>query len=229
LLNLEIRGFTHYGHPLKHATFRHMITPGVIYSIGHSNHASSVFTGLLARHGIQAVADVRSAPYSRFHPQFCREALADHLRQGGVDYVFLGRELGARSEDPTCYEEGRIQYGRLSQTALFQGGLGRLEAVAATRRTALMCSEREPLDCHRTLLVAQELAKRGHAVAHILADGSLERHEDTMQRLLDLTRVPRDDLFRSPQDLLADALAVQEQKIVYVLPKPLHRNLPDLD
>lgn len=192
-----------------------MTSKGPVYTIGHSNHEISVFMGLLARHDIQTVADVRSAPYSRFHPQFCREALEDRLRHDGVDYVFLGRELGARSDDPACYADGRVQYDRLAETDLFRAGLARVEALSASHRITLMCSEREPLECHRTLLVARALVARGFAVAHILGDGTLESHAESMLRLLDLTGVPRTDLFRTSEQLQAEAVARQEARVAY--------------
>jgi uncharacterized protein (DUF488 family) len=83
-------------------------------------------------------------------------------------------------------------------------------------RIALMCAEKEPLDCHRTILVARALAARGMGIMHILADGQLEPHERAMNRLFDVTGVPRFDLFRNREELFAEALARQEERIAYV-------------
>ena len=187
-----------------------------ILTIGHSTHTLDAFVDLLRRHGVDALADVRSAPYSRFNPQFNREALASALQTHGIRYVFLGRELGARSEDPSCYEHGRVQYGRLARTDLFQEGIERLLRGAREYRVALMCAEKEPLECHRTLLVARELTERGVVVQHILADGQIEPHEAAMERLLDLGGVPHADLFRSRSELVSEALARQEERIAFV-------------
>jgi hypothetical protein len=159
----------------------------------------------------------RSSPFSRFNPQFSRKPLEQFLQANGIEYVFLGRELGARTEDRSCYEHGRVKYGRLAQTPLFQSGLDRVLEGAARFRIALMCAEKEPLECHRTLLVARALAVRGVPVLHIHADGRLETHEAAMERLLDMTGVPREDLFRSREELLAEALARQEQHVAYVV------------
>src|SRR5262245_42911466 len=93
-----------------------------IYTIGHSNHPLERFIGLLQENNITAVANVRSNPYSRHNPQYNREQLASALRDRGIAYVFVGKELGARSDDPGCYVDGKVQYGRLSQTPLFQAG-----------------------------------------------------------------------------------------------------------
>src|SRR6201992_2853080 len=100
----------------------------MIHTFAHLNHATERFLGLLQPHGITAVADVRSTPYSRFNPQFRREKLQAALAEIGVQYVFLGKELGARSEDPACYDaDGRVSYARLAKTDLFRSGIERLK------------------------------------------------------------------------------------------------------
>jgi uncharacterized protein (DUF488 family) len=92
-----------------------------VYSIGHSNHAIDAFIALLKSNAITALADVRSAPYSRFSPQFNKNNLEASLQEYGIKYVFLGRELGARSDDPSCYENGKVQYAKLAQTRTVSG------------------------------------------------------------------------------------------------------------
>ncbi len=187
-----------------------------VFTVGHSTHAAEAFVALLRMHGVDAVGDVRSSPFSRFNPQFNREVLERNLRVNGIRYIFLGRELGARSEDPSCYVQGRVQYARLAQTELFKSGLERVMQGTARFRVALMCAEKDPLECHRTLLVARALVARGQPVLHIHADGRLETHAAAMERLLDLTGVPREDLFRSRDELLNEALSRQERQIAYV-------------
>ena len=159
-------------------------TGTTVLTIGHSTHSAAAFIDLLQRHGVVALADVRAAPYSRFNPQFNRETLAGSLDARGIGYVFLGRELGGRSDDPACYDDGRISYERLGGTRLFQKGLDRVAQGATGHRIALMCAEREPLECHRCLLVAPALEARGVPVAHIRSDGGLEPHGGAMGRLL---------------------------------------------
>lgn len=123
-----------------------------IYTVGHSNHSIEAFISLLQKHGITALADVRSHPYSRHHPQFNRETLQRALRKVDINYVFLGKELGARSENPKCYRNGKVQYGLLAREPSFQEGLARLRKGMESHRIAMMCAEKEPLDCHRTIL-----------------------------------------------------------------------------
>ena len=187
-----------------------------VLTVGHSTHTIEVFLSLLSRHGVTALADVRSTPYSRTNPQFNRETLEGHLKEHGVKYVFLGAELGARSNDLTCYEHGRVQYGRLARTDLFRSGIDRVIRGANEYRVALMCAEKEPLDCHRTLLVARALVDLGVSIEHILADGRLESHDATMERLLKIVGLPDHELFRSRDELVAEALMRQEQKVAYV-------------
>lgn len=190
---------------------------GTVLTIGHSTHALEVFTGLLRRHRVSAVADVRSAPYSRFNPQFNRELLIEALEVEGIRYVFLGRELGGRSDDPACYEDGRIRYDRVAATESFRSGLDRVVDGAARYRIALMCAEKEPLECHRTLLVARALDEQGVDVAHIHADGGLEPHQSAMDRLLDIQKLPhKGDLSGTREDFIGTAIAKQAQRVAYV-------------
>jgi uncharacterized protein (DUF488 family) len=189
----------------------------MIYTIGHSNHPLERFLGLLQPHGITAVADVRSTPYSRFNPQFRREKLQAALATVGIQYVFLGQELGARSQNPACYDsEGRVSYAKLARTELFRKGIARLRTGLADHRISLLCAEREPLECHRTILVARELVRDGVEVTHILGDGSLESHEHALQRLTASLKLGAADLFSDSADLVEHAYDVQAARIAYV-------------
>jgi uncharacterized protein (DUF488 family) len=186
-----------------------------IYTIGHSTHPIERFVVLLKSASITAISDVRSRPYSRMNPQFNREPLKTALRANGIKYVFLGKELGARSDDQSCYRHGQVQYDLLARTELFRQGIERLKEGARSFRIALMCAEKEPLDCHRTILVARKLAEHGIKVKHILADGRIEDHEYAIERLVERLRVPGSDMFRSRQEVLADAYARQGDEIAY--------------
>lgn len=189
----------------------------MIYTVGHSNHPLAHFLGLLQRPGVTLLADVRSTPYSRFNPQFRRDALTAVLAEHGIEYLFLGEELGARSKDPSCYEDGRVSYRKLAATDLFRQGIERLLSAAETHKVAIMCAEKDPLDCHRTILVARELVRRGESVAHILASGEVESHDQIMQRLRDKLKIEPRDLFGD--DVNEQAYELRGQEIAYVDPK----------
>jgi uncharacterized protein (DUF488 family) len=191
-----------------------------VYTIGHSNHEFAKLLALLTQHSVTAVGDVRSAPYSRRWPQFSREPLEKALREAGITYVYLGKELGARSDDPFCYENGRVRCGRLAKTELFQTGLDRVERGLEAHTLALMCAEKEPLNCHRTLLVARQLEEaRNIRVEHILEEGSLEPHSQTVARMLRLLHQPEADLFRTRDEIIATAYEDWGAKIAYTRPE----------
>jgi uncharacterized protein (DUF488 family) len=187
-----------------------------IFTIGHSNHPQEHFIHLLQQHAITALCDVRSKPYSRMCPQFNRDELEQALPEHGIEYRFLGKELGGRSEDAACYEGGRIQYERLAETELFRYGLKRLlSGLKQNLRIAVMCAEKEPLECHRTILVARQLAAVGLNVEHIDAEGYLENHAAALNRLREMLHLPDQDLFHSPAEMLAEAYRRQEERIAY--------------
>jgi len=187
-----------------------------IYTIGHSTHEIENWISLLKRHCIDAVADVRSVPYSRRQPQFNRENLIDSLKKHGIAYVFLGRELGARTDDPECYEDGRVKYRLLAKTKLFKEGIERVRSGSNHRNIALMCVEKDPLDCHRTILVARELIRTGSDVAHILVDGRVKSHSAVMKCLLEQLGADRQrDLFLTEEQLMDEAYDAREQRIAY--------------
>jgi uncharacterized protein (DUF488 family) len=191
--------------------------PSLVYTIGHSTHAIDRLTELLIRHGVTAVCDVRSTPYSRINPQFNREDLKLALRTRGIAYVFLGKELGARIDDPSCYKNGKVQYDRLARTEIFQSGIARVREGTKNYQLALMCAEKEPLDCHRAILVARHLVSAEVDIAHIHANGSLENHVEALVRLTNLhnLREAEDHMFRSREALFADAYRLQEERIAY--------------
>ncbi|MGA8367930.1 MAG: DUF488 family protein [Candidatus Acidiferrales bacterium] len=189
----------------------------VLYTIGHSNQSLDAFVAALQAWGVTAVADVRSFPYSRTNPQFDREALRRGLKSSHIRYVFLGRELGARTEDASCYTNGRVDYERLAGTKLFQQGLDRIQHGIENHQIAIMCSEKEPLACHRTILIARHLVQRDFSIKHILRDAEIEYHDATMGRLLRILNLDTNvsDMFRSKPDLLEEAYRIQGRKIAY--------------
>jgi uncharacterized protein (DUF488 family) len=188
-----------------------------LFTIGHSNHPVERFISLLRQHAVTAVADVRSAPYSRHVPQYSRDALRAQLARQGIDYVFLGQELGARPSDEACYVDGRVDFARLARTPAFRAGLARVVTGTSTHAVAMMCAERDPLDCHRAILVCRHLRGRVPEIGHILADGSLEPHADAERRLVVLTGLEAPHLFSSQDDLVERAYDRQAARIAFSL------------
>jgi uncharacterized protein (DUF488 family) len=159
--------------------------PHPLFTIGHSNHPIAEFIALLQQHDIEILADVRSVPMSRRHPQYNKHALEAELPRHGIRYVFLGKELGARRDEPEAREDGAVSYDRIARLPAFRDGLAWIRGNAGKHRVALMCAEKDPLRCHRTLLICRHLREDfAGRIRHILADGALESHEDLEQRLL---------------------------------------------
>lgn len=156
------------------------------FTIGHSNHSFDDFLSLLQLHGVTAIADVRSIPYSRYTPQFNQALLQYELRQAGVAYVFLGDELGARSRDRSCYVNGTALYEKIAATPSFQTGIDRLHKGTERYRIALMCAEADPVTCHRAILISPQLQASGATINHILKAGALEPQSQIEARLLKL-------------------------------------------
>jgi uncharacterized protein (DUF488 family) len=173
-----------------------------LFSIGHSNIAGQQFLALLQDAGVNFIADVRSAPYSRFCPWFSQKQLAVSLAASGIGYAAMGDTLGGRPRDDGLYCEGVADYEAIAARPEYAAGLGRLLDAAARSHVCILCAEREPLDCHRCLLVARSLAERGLSAGHILRDGSIEPHHKTEQRLLAISGYGDEqdrDLFASGQ------------------------------
>lgn len=190
-----------------------------VYTIGHSNHSLDQFVGLLRPHGVAAVADVRSTPYSRWCAHFNREPLAAALTSHGIAYVFLGAELGGRGVMGSSIDvNGRVQYKSVAESAAFREGLRRVCAGSQRMRLALMCTEGDPLECHRGILIARMLAGRGVPITHVHPDGRLETHHDAERRLLRISGLHEGDLFRTEGEVLEDAYGRQESRIAYTVP-----------
>jgi len=186
----------------------------VLFTIGHSNHSISQFVRLLSQHAIEVVCDVRGVPYSKANPQFHREELGPSLRKHGIQYLYLGAALGARTRDPGSIVNGRVSYCEIVKSEAFTRGIAQVQALAASRRVVLMCAEKDHLECHRTILLSRCLIANGCSVQHILDTGDLEFHDDALARLiarLNLTLSP----FRSRKDVLMTAYERQEERIAW--------------
>ena len=183
----------------------------VLFTIGHSNHPIESFLALLQRHEVTTVIDVRSRPVSRYFPHFNKARLEAALGAVGMSYLFLGRELGARPADPACYVDGTARYELIAATPAFASGLERVRELVRLSRPALLCAERDPLVCHRAILVCRHLRQPAFAIEHILADGDLEAHEALERRLVR----QHGTATVSPQDELEAAYEGQAERIAF--------------
>jgi len=190
-------------------------TKPILLTIGHSDHELAEFVPLLAEHGVNVVADVRSQPYSRFHGQFNRETLAESLKRAGIQYVFLGRELGARRTERESYQDNQARYDLICRLPAFRDGLERLQRGLASYRICLLCAEKDPITCHRTVLVCRHLRSEPIEIRHILVDGSIETTEQVETRLLEAFGLPSTHLFCDRSQLIEQAYDLQAERIAY--------------
>jgi uncharacterized protein (DUF488 family) len=197
-----------------------MSSARLIYTVGHSSQTIGEFIEQLQRHEIQLIADVRSQPYSRRYPHFSREALQRSLSLADIRYLFLGRELGARRDEPQCYVQGQASYQEIAKLPNFVRGIEQLLHGADRYRTAMTCAEHDPLTCHRTILVCREFRQRDVTIRHILRGGELEEHAQAERRLIEeeLGGSAQADLFTRPDNtelLLERAYTARADRIAY--------------
>jgi uncharacterized protein (DUF488 family) len=171
----------------------------MIKTIGHSIHPIERFVDLLKNGGVELLVDVRSMPYSRRHPHFGKERLAKSLDAAGIAYAWEGAALGGKGGS----------YTEAAARPVFSEALDRLIDRSQSTTVCLMCAEKEPLDCHRTVLVSRRLAERGVAIEHLLADGCTRQHHDVEEALL--AKSAGADLFDDRARLLARAYDARER------------------
>jgi hypothetical protein len=190
-----------------------------LFTIGHSNHPIDLFIRLLVSNGVEAVVDTRSYPKSQFAPQYNEDVLCEALRERGIKYLYMGKELGGRPRGAQYYDnDGRVFYSRVAGADFFLQGLQRLEHGVRKFKMALLCSEENPSVCHRRLLISRVLKQRGFAIWHIRADGRVQAEEDLLaEEALD-TNDSQLALFPSTQS------APEWKSIPSVLPKKQRSN-----
>jgi len=192
-------------------------SPLDLFTIGHSNQEMSDLLGVLLRHEIKMVCDVRSRPGSFRFPQFNREPLMAQLANAKIIYQFFGDQFGGRPLDPRYYrEDGLVDYAARRKAPDFQQGLDRLLGFAQKAPIVLMCAEEDPLHCHRFLLICPALVQRAVAPVHIRRGGGHESQGDAEDRLLQLhgfADVTSNSLFaHGRQAALEDALRLQSER-----------------
>lgn len=189
----------------------------IIYTVGHSNHEVEQFIKLLQSYSIDIVVDVRSAPYSQHCPQFNKKTIEQVLSNNGMKYLFLGKELGARPDSQECYEYNRVKYDKLKKTDLFRQGIERLKNGAGKCIVTMMCSEKDPINCHRTILISRVLKGEGIEVRHILDENktvSQNEIEEQLQKEFKLEPLLFDSA-GAEQARIGEAYRKQEEKITY--------------
>lgn len=190
----------------------------ILFTIGYAGKSIDDFIALLEPHKITALCDVRSMPYSSRNPEYNRESLKMVLKSHNIEYVYLGEELGARSKDASCYVAGKAIHQKIAATTLFKNGLERIKlGLQKNYVLALMCAEKDPLTCHRTILICRQLRGQQFEIRHIIDHETTETQADLEKRLIkELKLYP--DMFKDtdPNALIERAYDVQSDCIAYV-------------
>lgn len=176
--------FVNSGQQNPEATAPNVSSSGPLYTIGYGARTIEEFIAALQANHIEYLIDVRTAPYSKFRPEFSREPLQARLENAGIRYVFMGDLLGGQPNDPACLTDGKVDYAKVRTQPFFLNGIERLKkAFAQKRRAVLMCSEGRPEQCHRTKLIGETLASAGISVSHIDEDGAVLTQTQVIDRL----------------------------------------------
>lgn len=197
----------------------------IIYTIGHSNYDSDYFMQLLLKYKVNTVVDVRSVPFSKYVPHFNKDNIKRLLNSYGIYHIYMGEELGIISNaNSLLSKDGYVDFEKVRETELFQNGITRIsEGFSKGYTIIIMCTEKDPIDCHRSILIGRELHKKKYDIVHILTDGSMETHTQFEDRLLNMyfPLKMQQDLFslieppESEVDILNKAYKLRNRDIGY--------------
>ena len=186
-----------------------------IFTIGHSNLDIIEFINLLLANQIELVVDVRSAPYSKLYPHFNRNPLEVSLMKNSIKYLFLGDSLGGRSNNVNDFSKGRIVYKKIAEKEEYMYSIKTVIQNSSEYKIVLMCSEKEPLECHRTLLISRSIETLMVKVLHSQRDGQIESQTEAIQRLLKIWKLDTPNLFGEDAERIDEAFTKQESKYAY--------------
>jgi uncharacterized protein (DUF488 family) len=191
-----------------------------IYTIGHSTHPISKFLELLRPYQVNCIVDVRSVAASRFNPQYNKKSLAELLRGEGIDYLHFADEFGARQTNPVLLDiDGQVDFEKFRASEKFKDGIKRLgTGVNSGYTIALMCSEADPLHCHRFAMISPAL--KDFEVKHILKDATIQSQHQMEQKLLEIygKKAPQLNIFQnglSEEERLLRAFRLLNKEVGY--------------
>ncbi len=194
---------------------------GTLFTVGYTSYPQELFIKALKHHQVDVIADVRSAPFSAYYKDFNQDALQACLKQHSILYVFLGKELGARPDDRNVYRDGRVDFDLVRRAPFFLSGLERLRTGLQQYNVALLCAEKDPIQCHRSILICKELCA-SHTVKHIFEKKyedtpafTLEQHAALETRLLTIHFNNQYSLLYTEKEMLAEAYKRQGEHISY--------------
>jgi uncharacterized protein (DUF488 family) len=188
-----------------------------IYTIGCSNHTSEDFLSIVVNYNIDTIVDVRSTPFSRHTPQFNQDNLKKALSSRRIHYLDFSKEFGARRKEKEVYSSGIVDFNKVRTLDVFLRGINRIEeGIRKNHRIALLCTEKEPINCHRSLLVSRALMDTLKInIEHILFDGTIIEHHNFEKKMLKLSGLETDMFTTDTQKLINDAYEIFSKKVAY--------------
>lgn len=196
-----------------------------IYTIGYTGFTIDGFIETLKLHQINVVIDVRSSPYSERYPDYNKNAIEPKLKENGIYYRNYVSEFGARQENVNFYsEEGCLDFALFAQSEQFLSGVEKIKnSVSKGYNIVLLCAEKEPIQCHRTILVARVFSDLGYKIIHLMPDNQTKTQKQIEQELLNKYFPNRGQMtlfstsVMSDEKCLVEAYKIQNKKIGYRL------------
>lgn len=194
----------------------------IIYTVGHSTHQLDYFLELLKEFGVTCLIDVRSVAASSYNPQYNKESLTKFLKTNGIQYLHFAEEFGARHSEPELLdEEGKVDFEKVRRSFAFKNGVERIwQGLDKGFTISLMCSESEPLECHRFSMISIALDNDGFDVKHIMKDKILKTNADLEKQLLKKydKKLHKPDMFNpniSLNDQIKEAYRLKNKEIAF--------------
>ncbi|MCF0059828.1 DUF488 family protein [Dyadobacter sp. CY356] len=193
-----------------------------LFTVGHSSHPPDYFLELIKEYKITCLIDVRSVAASAYNPQYNKEPLAAFLHKNGIQYLHFAKEFGARHSDPELLDtDGKVDFEKVRNSDSFKDGVSRLiQGLDKGYTISLMCSEAEPLDCHRFSMISVALSNEGFEINHILKDKSLATNAQLENALFKkfYKKLPVPTVFEPDvtiQDQIKAAYRLKNQEIAF--------------
>ncbi len=188
-----------------------------LYTIGYSGFDIDNFLLALKKYSIGALVDVRTSPHSAYYTIYDRENIKNILNRENIFYLFLGKELGARPEDGALYTRHIADFKKISNSESFIEACKRIRQGIEMFPICMMCAEKDPINCHRTVLVANAFRNRYPEVSifHIHSDLKIERQDRIDRRIMALYNLEQEHLFKDYETRKIEAYSLREKDIAF--------------
>lgn len=193
------------------------MSPFNLYTIGYSGFSIEDFISVLKNKSIGAVVDVRSSPYSSRFELYNITNIKEYLNSKNIFYLFLGDELGARPKDRSLYTNNVADFTKMSKSNTFIDGCKRIREGLDKFPICMMCAEKDPATCHRTILVANAFRNSYPEINifHIHPSSKIEPQEKIDRRIMAMYDLEQEHFFKSFEERLKEAYSLREQAIAY--------------